>query len=166
MHHVRAEIAPQRTLTAHLARLLRSHALWLTILAAQFIVWQLLLGVQYGDAGRNLHWGMVVAENPRFLIGDQDPYEMVTGFIPDPPTLAPAGGPRSGFVPFNPLWGPVPLLLMAAVWGLTGSHVLEALVVPAAAGVTVIASYWIGRRLFDKQVAMVSAVFLALFPLF
>jgi hypothetical protein len=166
MHHVRAEIAPQRTLTAHLARLLRSHALWLSILAAQFIVWQLLLGVQYGDAARNLHWGIMVAENPRFLIGDQDSYDMVTGFIPDPPALAPAGAPRAELASFNPLWGPVPLLLMAAVWRLTGSHVLEALVVPAAAGMTIIATYAIGRQLFDKQVAMVSAIFMALFPLF
>jgi hypothetical protein len=166
MRPLPAEIAPQTTRSFPLLRFLRSHTFWLTILAAQFAVWQLLLGVQYGDAARNLHWGMVVAENPRFLIGDRDPYEMVTGFIPNPPTLAPAGGPRAEYAPFNPLWGPVPLLLMAAAWGLTESHVLEALVVPAAAGLTVIASYCIGRQLFDKQVGIVTAVFLALFPLF
>jgi hypothetical protein len=166
MRHIQAEIAPRTTYTAYLLRVLRSHAFWLTILAAQFMLWQLLLGIQIGDAGRNLHWGILVAENPRYLIGDKDPYDMVTGFIPNPPTLAPAGGPRAELLSFNPLWGPVPLLLMAAVWGLTGSHMLEALVVPAAAGITILATYAIGRRLFDKQVAIVSAVFLALFPLF
>ena len=166
MHHVQAQRVPQTTRASYLPRFLRSHSVWLTILAAQFIVWQMILGVQYGDAARNLHWGMVVADNPRFLNGDRDPYEMVTGFVPDPPALAPAGGARTDLAPFNPLWGPVPLVLMAVVWGLTGSQMLEALVVPVTAGMTVIVTYCMGRQLFGKQVGMVSAVFLALFPLF
>src|SRR5262245_66312542 len=99
MHHAQAESAPRTMYSFHLLRFLRSHGVWLTILAAQFIVWQMLLGVQYGDAARNLHWGMVVADNPRFLNGDRDPYEMVTGFIPDPPALAPAGGARTELAP-------------------------------------------------------------------
>src|SRR5262245_57435548 len=111
-----------------LMRLLRSHWLWLALLAGQFAGLQLVLGVQYGDGPRNLHWGRVAADNPRFLVGDVDPNDMVSGWTPSPPTLAPGGVARTNLPTFNSWWGPVPIVLMAAAWWATGALRAMALV--------------------------------------
>jgi 4-amino-4-deoxy-L-arabinose transferase-like glycosyltransferase len=165
MQHSTFQTAPRRG-TLRLPRLVYSAKLWLTVLALQYALVQLVLGVQYGDAPRNLHWGLVVAENPAFLLHDVDPYERITGFVPDPPTLAPQGLARNEYSTYNVLWGPIPMLLMASVWWLTHSRLLVTLVVPAAAGATIVACYRLGLRLFDRRVAVLAAAFLAVFPLF
>lgn len=163
-HYITEATSPQRAL--HWPRILRSPAFWLALLAAQYALVQLAINVQYGDGPRNLHWALVVAENPAFLISDVDVYDHVNGFVPDPPTLAPQGRAGNGNSTYNILWGPTPMLLLAPIWWLTGSRVALALVVPAVAGATVIACYRLGRRLFDQRAALAAAIFLALFPLF
>src|SRR5262245_11067308 len=112
------------------AALIRSPWPWLVLIAGQFLAIQLWTGLEYGDAPRNLHWGAFLTEQPAFLTGALDEYDMTKGFVPDPPTLAPKGYARPGGAPFNLRWGPLPLLLLAGVWYLTGSPVALELVVP------------------------------------
>jgi hypothetical protein len=141
---------------------------WLILmaLAGQFVLLQLWSGVQYGDAPRNLHWAMLTAENPAFLIGAPDPYDRIDGFVPDSPELAPRGVVSDHQSRFHPWWGPVPVLLMAGVWWLTGSQTLMTLVVPLAAGGAVLACYGLGSWLFDRRTGLLAAAFVALCPLF
>lgn len=146
--------------------LLTSRWLWLILLTGQFALVQALTGVQYGDASRNLHWGMLTAENPGFLLGAADPYGRTKGFVPDPPELAPLGLAETDERQFHSWWGPLPVLLLALVWKLTGARELLALVVPLAAGGTVLACYALGSWLLDRRDGMLAAAFLALFPLF
>lgn len=146
--------------------MLHPPGLWLLLLCTQFAIVQLVLNVQYGDGARNLHWAMLVVEQPGYLVGAYDPYDMVAGFIPDPPSLAPLGLPQPHAGSFNRWWGPVPVLLAAGVWWLTGSLALMALVTPIAAGLTVLLVYTIGRRLFDRRAALMAAALTGLFPLF
>jgi hypothetical protein len=145
----------------------RSAHIWLLgALAVQYAVFQLLTGAQYWDGPRNLHWGLVVWETPRFLLDQPDPYNWVNGFVPDPPALAPAGmaGPQRGAL--HPWWGPLYLALFAAVWGLTGSYTLLQLVAPLAAGATVLLTYAFGARYLGRGAGMLAALLLALFPVF
>ncbi|HJZ45837.1 MAG TPA: glycosyltransferase family 39 protein [Roseiflexaceae bacterium] len=165
MQHYITEFASQQR-ALHWSRILRSPALWLALLAAQYTLVQLALNVQYGDGPRNLHWALVVAENPAFLIGDVDVYDHINGFVPDPPALAPQRRANNSTSSYNVLWGPTPMLLLAPVWWLSGSRVALALVVPIVGGATVIACYRLGRRLFDQRSALAASIFLAFFPLF
>jgi 4-amino-4-deoxy-L-arabinose transferase-like glycosyltransferase len=57
-------------------------------------------------------------------------------------------------------------MLMAAAWWLTGSLTILALVVPAAAGGAVLASFGLGRWLFDVRTGLLAAALVALTPLF
>jgi hypothetical protein len=139
---------------------------WLILLAGQFSLLQLWTGVQYGDAPRNLHWALLTVENPGFLSGAPDPYDRIDGFVPDPPELAPGGEVSSQPATFHRWWGPVPVLLMAGVWWLTGSQTLMTLVVPVAAGGSVLACYGLGAWLFDQRTGLLAAAFVALSPLF
>lgn len=147
-------------------RLLVSSWFWLAVLAGQFALVQLLTGVQYGDAPRNLHWGILTAENPRFLIGDPDLYGRTKGFVPDPPELAPLGRAEARAGSFHPWWGPVPMGLLAVVWALTHSREVLMLVVPLAAGGVVLTCYTVGNWLFDRRSGLLTAAFVALNPLF
>ncbi len=139
---------------------------FLGLLAAQYALFQVLTGVQYWDSPRNLHWGIVVQETPRFLLDTEDPYDRVNGFAPDPAGLAPAGLAHGRSAPLHPWWGPLYLLLFGTVWRLTGSYALLQLIVPLAAGTVVLLTYTFGVRHFGRDGGMLAAVLLALFPLF
>jgi hypothetical protein len=127
---------------------------------------QLLTSPLYGDAPRNLHWGLLTAEQPRFLLGAVDPYERVKGFAPDPASLAPRGLYRNPPSTLHPWWGPVAPLLFALVWISTHSYTLLRLVVPLAGAGVVLLVYSMARYLFDSRRALIAAAFLACFPLF
>jgi 4-amino-4-deoxy-L-arabinose transferase-like glycosyltransferase len=58
------------------------------------------------------------------------------------------------------------LVLFGGVWRLTGSYTLLRLVVPLAAGATVLLTYAFGARYFNARVALLAAVLLALFPIY
>ncbi|HWQ14675.1 MAG TPA: glycosyltransferase family 39 protein [Roseiflexaceae bacterium] len=148
------------------AGLLRSHLFLLTLLAGQFALAQLLTGVQYGDAPRNLHWGLLTAERPGFLLGEPDTYERIKGFPPEPESLAPRGLYRGGQGGLHPWWGPVAPLLFALVWRLSGSYTLLQLVAPLAGGGAVLLTYALARGLLGAQPALLAAAFLACFPLY
>lgn len=140
--------------------------LLLVLLAGHFALLQLLTGVQYGDATRNLHWGLLTLEQPGFLLGAPDTYERVKGFMPTPSELAPMGlaaRPPSGL---HPWWGPATPLLFAAVWWLTRSYAALQLVIPLAAGAAVLLTYAAARRLLGPDRALVAAAFLSCYPLF
>ena len=139
---------------------------FLGLLAAQYALFQVLTGVQYWDSPRNLHWGIVVQETPRFLLDTEDPYDRVNGFAPEPAVLAPAGLAHGRSAPLHPWWGPLYLLLFGTVWRLTGSYALLQLIVPLAAGAVVLLTYTFGVRHFGRNGGMLAAVLLALFPLF
>lgn len=159
-------IPPLTSLVARLPALFSRPGFWVTLLALQYALVQLALGVQYGDAPRNLHWAQLVAEDPAFLLGALDPYDRVNGFVPDPPALAPLGLARNSLRTYNLIWGPVPMLLLAPIWWMTQSHTALALIVPLVAGATVLALYRLGCQLFDRRTALAAAIFLALFPQF
>src|SRR5918912_1123298 len=112
------------TWSRRLAALLRSPAFLLALLAGQYLVVQLLTSPLYGDAPRNLHWGVLTAEQPRFLLDAVDPYERVKGFAPDPPSLAPRGLYRNPPAALHPWWGPVAPVVFALVWTATRSYTL------------------------------------------
>ncbi|GAB4438380.1 MAG: hypothetical protein OHK0015_31940 [Chloroflexi bacterium OHK40] len=138
----------------------------LTLLAGHFALVQLLTGVQFGDAPRNLHWGLLTWEQPAFLIGATDGYERIKGFPPEPPELGPRRlweRPPAGL---HPWWGPLTPLFFAAVWGISRSYTLVQLVVPLAAGAGVLLTYAVGRRLIGHGPALAAAIFLSCYPLF
>jgi hypothetical protein len=140
--------------------------LLLALLAGQFALVQLATGAQYGDAPRNLHWGILTWEQPAFLAGAPDTYQLIEGF---PASDAAPGSERPGAGQFQSLhswWGPVVPLLLAAVWGATGSYTALQLVVPLAAGATVLLTYAVGCRALGRGPALAAAAFLALYPLF
>ncbi len=138
---------------------------WLVILlAAQFCVLQLWLNVEYDDAPRNLHWGLLTAEQPTFLIRSPDWYARGKGFVPDPPTLAPRGA-QTIIQGFHPWWGPAFPIIVAAVWRGTGSYRLIQQIVPLAAGLTVLLVYRLAARLFSDRAALLAAALFALMPL-
>ena len=149
-----------------LPAILRSPMLLLGLLAAQFALAQLLTGVQFGDATRNMHWGLLTFENPAFLLGDVDRAERINGFPPDPASLGPNERWGNGYHSFHSWWGPVAPLIFATVWGITRSYTLLQLVVPVAGGITVILTFMIARDLLDQRRALLATVFLSCFPLF
>jgi len=140
--------------------------LLLTVLVGHFALVQLLTGVQFGDAPRNLHWGLLTWEQPSFLSGGLDTYERIKGFQPIPEDLAPRRLWANTYGGMHAWWGPVTPLLFAAVWGLTGSYTLLQLSIPLAAGATVLLTYGVGRRLIGHGPALTAALFLSCYPLF
>lgn len=153
-------------MTALLRRWLTWRSIALGALAGQYVLFQALTGVQYWDSPRNLHWGIVVQETPRFLIDAENPYDRVNGFTPDPPSLAPAGlaDGRSG--PLHPWWGPLYLILFGVVWRLSGSYAALQSIVPLAAGAAVLLTYALGSQYIGQRGGLLAAALLALFPVF
>lgn len=145
----------------------KSWRCWLlAALAVQYVVLQLATGVEYMDAPRNLHWGMYFADQPRFLIDTEDVNDRIRGFPPTPASLAPSGLAIGHSAPLHPWWGPLYLVLFGGVWRLTGSYTALRLVVPIAAGATVLLTYAFGARYFNPRVGLLAAVVLALFPIY
>jgi len=142
------------------------HSLLLALLAAQFMIWSLLTVPLYGDSARNLHWGLLTAEQPRFLLGAPDMSERIKGFPPEPATLSALQLYQRGFGSLHPWWGPVVPLAVAAAWRLSGSYLLLQLIIPIAGGATVLLTYALARRYLAPGGALLAAAFLALFPLF
>ncbi|RRR69781.1 MAG: glycosyl transferase [Candidatus Viridilinea halotolerans] len=138
----------------------------LLILASHFVLVQLATGVQYGDAPRNLHWGLLTWEEPTFLINTPDTFERNKGFMPDPPELAPRGLTHQVTNKLHPWWGPVTPLLFAGVWGLTGSYWVLQLVIPCIAGMMVLLTYHATKRMLSTTIALLAAAFISLFPTF
>jgi hypothetical protein len=138
----------------------------LALLASQFVLVQLVSGPQYGDAPRNLHWGLLTAENPAFLFGTPDLNERIKGFAPEPETLAPRGLFRGAPGGLHRWWGPVAPALFALVWRLTGSYTLLQLVIPLAGGAAVLLTYQLARGVCGERTALIAAALLACFPLF
>lgn len=138
----------------------------LLLLTSHFVLVQLVTGMQYGDAPRNLHWGLLTWEEPTFLINTPDTFERNKGFVPDPPELAPRG--RVGNQPsgLHSWWGPLTPLLFAGVWGLTGSYLLLQLVIPLMAGLVVFVTYQATKRLLNPIAGLLAAAFISLFPVF
>lgn len=147
-------------------RWLNWQSVFLGALAVQYALFQALTGVQYWDSPRNLHWGMVAWETPRFLIDAENPYDRVNGFPPDPASLAPAGLAHGRSGPLHPWWGPFYLILFGVVWHLTGSYEALQLVVPTAAGAAVLLTYALGARYIGQWGGLLAATLLALFPVF
>jgi hypothetical protein len=149
------------------ARWWKSWRGWLlAALAVQYIVLQMATGVEYMDAPRNLHWGLYFVEQPRFLIDTEDIGDRARGFPPTPAELAPSGLATGHSAPLHPWWGPLYLMLFGGVWWLTGSYTALRLVVPIAAGATVLLTYAFGTRYFNRRVGLLAAVLLALFPIY
>jgi hypothetical protein len=146
--------------------LLRSRWVVLALLAGQFALVQLLSGPQYGDAPRNLHWGVLTAENPAFLFGAPDLHERIKGFPPEPETLAPRRLFRFEPGGLHRWWGPVAPALFALVWSATGSYTLLQLVVPLAGGVAVLLTYLFAQGVLGERAGLIAAALLACFPLF
>ncbi len=138
----------------------------LALLAGQFALVQLLTGPQYGDAPRNMHWGILTVENPAFLLGAPDTYERIKGFPPDPPSLAPLALYRFPQGGLHRWWGPVPPLVFALIWAITHSYTALHLVVPLAGAGVVILTYWLAGLWLTRREALIAAAFLACFPLF
>lgn len=153
--------------TDNLRRCATNWRLWLLLaLAAQFAALQLATGVEYLDAPRNLHWGLYLLEQPRFLLDADDSYDRIHGFVPSPPALAIADALVGRSAPLHPWWGPLYLMLFAAAWQLSGSYTLLRLVSPVAAGAVVLGTYAFGARYFGRRAGLLAAGLLALFPLF
>jgi hypothetical protein len=155
---------------ALLVGLLRAHWFWLGLLAAQFLVFQLVLQVQYHDSNRNLHWGRYTVENPAFMTGARDSYATTHRIDPLPPDSSPAHYAQKELDTIKPSfhawWGPVPVLLWAGTWWLTGSQLAMTLVVPLMGAGLVLVVYGMGRDLYDAQVGLAAAALLALLPVF
>jgi hypothetical protein len=153
-------------MTSRTTRWLDLRLLLIGALAGQYVALQLLTGVQYWDSPRNLHWGIVAQELPRFLIDAENPYDRVNGFPPDPVSLAPAGLAHGRSGPLHPWWGPLYLMVFGAVWRLSGSYALLQAVVPVAAGGVVILTCACGSRFIGQRGGVLAAALLALFPVF
>jgi hypothetical protein len=160
------------TMSAHnqpvrMALFWRRPAFWIMLLvASQYAFLQLLTGAEYFDAPRNLQWGTFLFEQPRYLFDAENVYDRVNGFPPTPRSLAPAGLANGRSGPLHPWWGPTYLGLFALVWGLTGSFTALQLVVPLAAGATVLLTYLFGVRFLDQRTGLIGALVLAFFPNF
>jgi len=156
----------KNTRMVQVASLLRSRTFLLALLTIQFVLVNLATNPLFGDAPRNLHWGLLTAENPRFLLGEPDTFERIKGFPPDPPTLSELhlyGNPQSSL---HRWWGPLAPLLFAAIWKLTGSYTLLQLVIPLAGAATVLLLYLLARDMLGPRSALLAAAFLACFPIF
>jgi hypothetical protein len=147
-----------------------SHLNWqhllLIGLSLQYIGLQLATRVQYYDAPRNLHWGLYLIEQPRYLIGTVDVYDHVLGFLPSPESLAPMGFATNQPPGMHPWWGPLYLLMIAVLWKLTRSYLIIQMVVPLASGGLIWLTYAFGKRYFDWKVGLLAASLLAIFPIF
>jgi Dolichyl-phosphate-mannose-protein mannosyltransferase len=144
----------------------RSRWLLLALIALQFALVNLATAPLFGDAARNLHWGLITAENPQFLFGAPDTYERIKGFPPDPPSLAEHQLYLGQQGSLHRWWGPLAPLLFALVWRLTGSYTLLQLVIPLVGGATVLLAYLLARDILGRRAAMLAAIFLACFPIF
>jgi hypothetical protein len=122
--------------------------------------------VQLLDGPRNLHWGLYVLEEPRFLLDAEDSYARINGFPPEPSALAPAGKAvdRSGAL--HSWWGPLYPLVFASIWQLTGSYMALQLIIPLVAGGLIVITYLFGQTYFNQRVGLLAATLLALFPTF
>ncbi len=138
----------------------------LCLLASQFIIVQLLTAPLFGDAPRNLHWGILATENPAFLAGAPDMYERIKGFAPDPASLAQRDLWKYPPGSMHRWWGPFVPLLIGAVWMATHSYVAIQLIIPLAGAVTVLLSYVLARDMLDARHALFAALFLSCFPIF
>ncbi|MGC9040421.1 MAG: glycosyl transferase [Roseiflexus sp.] len=156
----------RRSWNARIRAIIGSHAVILALLAGQFALVQLFTGSQYGDAPRNMHWGILIVENPAFLFGAPDTYERIKGFPPDPPSLAPLALYRFPQGRLHRWWGPVPPLIFALVWFATHSYTAMHLVVPLAGAGVVLLTYRLARLWLIRREALIAAAFLACFPLF
>lgn len=136
----------------------------LVLLAGQYAVFQLLTGVQYFDAPRNMQWSLYLLEQPRFLLGAGNTYDRINGFPPHPASLAPYSQIIPHDNPISPWWGPLYLLLFAGVWRVVGSFTVLQLISPLAAGAVVILTYLFGARWFNRRVGLLAAIMLAFFP--
>jgi hypothetical protein len=145
----------------------RSPALWAVVLvASQYAILQLLSGAQYFDAPRNMQWGVFLSEEPRYLLDAENRYDRVNGFPPTPRELAPAGLANGRSGPLHAWWGPAYLGLFALIWRATGSTTALELLVPLAAGATVVLTFLFGARFFSARVGLGAALLLACFPNF
>lgn len=140
--------------------------LWLLLFALQFPLFQLATGVEYGDAPKNLHWGLYLSEQPRFLLDVTDRYELIRGFLPDPPSLATMGLAGIGGATLHNWWGPLLPSTWALLWRLTGSYTVLRLTMPLAALACVLVVYALARRLATPTVAGWTALLVAWLPLF
>jgi hypothetical protein len=148
-------------------RLIRRPWFWLIVLvASQYTVLQLLTGAEYFDAPRNMQWGIFLLEQPRFLLDTENNYDRINGFLPSSPALAPGGQAQGRSAPLHPWWGPAYLGLFALTWGVTHSFTILRLVVPLAAGATVVVTYLFGMRFFSERIGVMAALLLAFFPNF
>ena len=152
--------------TWQIATILRSHTFLVALLALQFALVNLATGPLFGDAARNLHWGLLTAEHPRFLLGDLDTFERIKGFPPDPPALAELQLYENAQGSLHRWWGPFAPLLFAAIWQLTGSYTVLQLVIPLAGAATVLLLYLLARDMLGARRALLAAAFLACFPIF
>lgn len=140
--------------------------LWVVLFALHFPLLQLLSGVQYGDAPRNLHWGLYLNEAPGFLFQTGDRYDHIKGFVPDPPSLAPEG--RAGAVggPLHRWWGPLLPLTWTVLWRVSHSYILLQLVIPFAASACVLLVWLLARHWFAPSVAAWAVLMVGWLPLF
>ncbi len=152
--------------TTQITSFLRSHTFLLALLALQFVLVNLATGPLFGDAARNLHWGLLTAEDSRFLLGAPDTFERIKGFAPDPPTLSEMHlyGNEQGSL--HRWWGPLAPLLFAAIWKLSGSYTLLQLVIPLVGAATVVLQYLLARDILGARGGLLAAAFLACFPIF
>ncbi|MCS6839936.1 MAG: glycosyl transferase [Roseiflexus sp.] len=168
MNHSSAPLSNKvlRSWYVRIRAIIGSHVVLLVLLSGQFALVQALTGPQYGDAPRNMHWGILIVENPAFLFGAPDTYERIKGFPPDPPSLAPLALYRFPQGGLHRWWGPVPPLIFACVWALTRSYTALHLVIPLAGAGVVLLTYWLARLWLMRREALMAAAFLACFPLF
>ena len=142
------------------------HHIVLMILASQYLILQLILGVEYWDGPRNLHWSILIAEQPRFLLDSIDGYNRIFGFPPDPPYLASIDFSAIGLPRFHHWWGPVYLGFIGLAWKLTHSYTVIQIIVPILSGGVVLLTYAFGKRFYNKQVGLLAAFLLSIFPIF
>lgn len=144
----------------------RSHTLLLALLAGQYLIWSVLTLPLVGDSPRNLHWGVLITEQPGFLLDTPDPYPFIKGFPPDPPELSARQLYTGVTGALHSWWGPLAPLTLAAVWRLTHSYLALQLVFPLAGAGAVLLTYALARTLAPPRTALLAAAFLACFPLF
>ncbi|NJN16178.1 MAG: glycosyl transferase [Oscillochloris sp.] len=136
------------------------------VLAGQFSIVQILMGAQFGDAPRNMHWGILTFEQPNFLLDGLDTYERIKGFPPDPASLGPRGEWNNEYAGLHRWWGPALPLLFAAVWAISRSQMALQLVIPLVAAGVVLLTYRFTLRYTNQRAALIAAAFLACYPLF
>jgi hypothetical protein len=145
----------------------RSWQFWVVLLlASQYLLFQLIWPVEYGDAPRNLHWGIYITEQPRFLLEAEDIYDRTYGFPPEDPTLAPMQMARDQGTWFHAWWGPLYPLIIAILWKLSASYTLLQLFTPLCAGLLVLLIYLFGSRYFNQRIGFTAALLMAITPIF